>query len=69
MIYQEALSVEEQVALNRGDEDWEDLKPISASGCFRRNTFEVERPSRVEPEPKIDKWKDVPYKRTLSLKH
>ena len=61
----EQLSVEEQVAMNMGDPDAHELAPPSSYGSYRRNTFEVERPSRVEPEPCIDKWKRVP----LHLKH
>ncbi len=56
----EQLSVEEQVAMNMGDPDAHELAPHSTYGSYRRNTFEVERPSRVEPEPQIDKWKRIP---------
>ena len=51
------LSVEAQVAMNMGDEDWEDLLPAIVDGCHRRATCEVER-SRVELEPNIDKFCD-----------
>lgn len=51
------LSVEAQVALNMGDEDWEDLVPTADDGCHRRATCEVER-SYVELEPNIDKFCD-----------
>ena len=51
------LSVEAQVALNMGDEDWEDLLPAIDDGCSRRPTVEIER-SRVEIEPNIDKFCD-----------
>jgi len=53
----EQLSVEEQVAMNMGDPDAHELAPPSSYGSYRRNTFEVERPSRVEPEPQIDKYR------------
>lgn len=51
------LSVEAQVALNMGDEDWEDLLPAIDDGCDRKPTFEKDR-SRVELEPNIDKFCD-----------
>ena len=51
------LSVEAQVALNMGDEDWEDLLPAIDDGCSRRPTVEIER-SHVEIEPNIDKFCD-----------
>lgn len=63
-IWQTPLSLDEQVALNLGDEDWAENAPLSNEGCYRRRSLEVERPSRVEPEPQIDKFKNVPLWRT-----
>ena len=51
MFYQEQLSVEQQVALNMGDEDWEDLAPQSSEGCSRAATSEVEKSDYLEAEP------------------
>lgn len=51
------LSVEAQVALNMGDEDWEDLLPAIDDGCYRKPTLEIER-SHIEIEPNIDKFCD-----------
>ena len=64
-MWQTEMSLEEQVAFNRHDPDWAENAPISAEGCYRRRSLEVERPSRVEPEPQIDKFKNVPIQRTL----
>lgn len=57
MYYEEVsddLPIEALVAINRGDEDWEDLvndSPTLATGCSRSPTYEPERLGRFEAEP------------------
>ena len=68
-IWQTPLSIDEQVAFNLGDADWADNAPPSNEGCYRKRNAERERPERNEPEPQIDKFKNVPLPRTLRLKH
>lgn len=48
------LPIEALVAINRGDEDWEDLVAdfsTLGTGCSRSPTDEPERLGRFEPEP------------------
>lgn len=61
-MWNEQLSLDEQVALNLGDADWRDNAPLSAEGCYRKRSLEVDKPMRVEREPQIDKWKNAPYR-------
>lgn len=60
MIYQDQLSVEQLVALNMGDEDWEELAPSSDDGCSRKATTEPDRFARTTPElePMYDKYRN-----------
>lgn len=57
MLWNEPLTVEQQVALNMGDDDWEEIDdgPVLKPGCSRAKTMEVERPAFIEPEPNISK--------------
>jgi hypothetical protein len=51
-MWTEQLSVEQLVALNMGDEDWEDLEPLALdNGCYRAATSEVEKSNYLEAEP------------------
>lgn len=51
-MWQEQMSIEQQVALNMGDEDWEDLAPPAIdNGCTRAATSEVEKSNYLEAEP------------------
>ena len=63
-IWQTPLSIDEQVAFNLGDADWADNAPPSNGGWYRKRNAERERPERNEPEPQIDKFKNVPFKRS-----
>jgi len=63
-MWQTPLSIDEQVAFNLGDADWADNAPHSSEGCYRKRNAERERPERNEPEPQIDKFKNVPFKRS-----
>jgi len=56
-IWQTPLSLDEQVAFNLGDEDWAENAPLSAEGCYRKRSLEIERPNKFEPEPNIDKFR------------
>ena len=49
------LSVEALVAMNMGDDDWEELVPTTGEGCYRKATVEVEH-DHYEAEPNIDKF-------------
>lgn len=51
-MFQTELSLEQQVARNRGDYDWEEILDVGlAPGCTRKATYERERADRYEPEP------------------
>lgn len=52
-MWQTELSVEQQVALNMGDEDWDEIYviPSENTGCYRKATCEVEKSYYLEAEP------------------
>jgi hypothetical protein len=62
------ISIEAQVALNRGDEDWEELVNTEPCGCSRKPTMEVER-SHYEAEPNIDKFTPDQIHNLRNLQH
>ena len=54
-MWQQELSVEQQVALNMGDEDWDEIEVLASEedndGCSRRPRMEVEKSNYLEAEP------------------
>lgn len=54
-IWQQEYSVEQLVAMNMGDEDWEELEALPGEdepdGCSRKKRMEVEKPAYLEAEP------------------
>lgn len=50
-LWQTELSVEQLVAMNMGDEDWEDLQQPEDEGCSRAKTMEPDRSNYIEAEP------------------
>ena len=62
-MWQTNLSVEQLVALNMGDEDWEELEAMPGEdenhGCKRAKTMEVERSGYLEAEPMGTKYNPI----------
>jgi hypothetical protein len=59
-MWQDDLSVEDQVARSMGDEDFdeeaESITPVLSTGCSRAKTLEIERPIFTEAEPVTVKY-------------